>query len=253
MKQPVEQVELPFDYVTFITVGSVIRNLQNQPAMKNAGPEPADAITYQVTKMMLEGCGFNVNPKAINYCIAFYKDRAYTYRNRSVLDKQIEALLDSPEYFPENINDYIEDVGTDELACYHNALLRFWQIYVCHVSARKIIFNLATVYGAMNNHAVTESSEYSCIYHRGMDITKVDLWVRLLVEAYDNAEQLLGFSPAHLPPIRKSEILTEDFVLTCDDHSRITSISVTTLVGRIWLMGSPKNADLGGFKIHTVD
>lgn len=249
----VEQVELPFDYMTFMTVGTVIRNLQNHTAINSAEPFAADAVIYQITKMMLEGSGFDVNPKAINYCLAFYKDNSYTYRNRSALDKQIEALIDSPEYFPENINDYIEDTGSDELACYHSALLRFWQTYVCHRAARKTVFNLATIYGAMNNHAVTDNSEYTCIYHRGMDITKVDPWVKLLVEAYDNAEQLLKFSPAHIPPMRKSEVLTEDFVLTGDDQSRITSISVTTLVGRIWLMGSPKNSDLGGFKIHTVD
>lgn len=247
-----EQRLLPFDYLTFVVTTNVVRAIREVAAASNT--PPLESHMYALITQQLGLLNVEPNPQAIEHVLAYHRDKQYVFRTLGKLDSQIDALLKSVDYFPENYSDYAEVLGSDrdDMLAHHGDLLAFWRQYATHVNGRNALFAYASLFGASQNVQVQEANDYDCLYHRGMNPDSVHPVVKTIVEIYDNVETLLGFTPAHTPPNISLKLGDDDFVVTANERGEVETISLTTLVGRIWLKGSPKAEDLGGTKIKLV-
>lgn len=251
----IEQKPLPFDYPTLLVANLIVRSISGQPELtERQDEEKLGLIAMTAVTSTLEQLGLVVDPLSIGAAITTMTDKQYVYRPHNPLDHLVLAVFKSVDYFPENYHDFAAELGPDmqEMLCYHSALSKLWRDYATHVKARKAIFNLADLYGASRNVVVYQPSEYPCLYHRGMDIDDVHPLIKGMVETYDQAEQLLGFTPSYGPLSDTVWVDGPDFIVTTNDRGVIDTISLTTLVGRIWLKGSPKTSEIGSPKLKQV-
>ena len=251
----IEQKPLPFDYPTLLVANLIVRSISGQPELtEHQDEEKLGYIAMAAVTSTLEQLGLKSDPLSISSAITLMTDKQYTYRPHKPLDHLVLAIFKSLEYFPENYHDFAAELGPDmqELLCYHSALSKLWRDYASHVTARKAIFNMADFYGASHNVVVYQPSVYPCLYHRGMDINDVNPLIKSIVENYDQAEHLLGFTPAYGPLSDAVWVDGPAFIITTNDRGIIDTISLTTLVGRIWLKGSPKASEIGSPKLFQV-
>ena len=240
-----EQLPLPFNYATYIVAKSVYSN-------PNLTADYLAVSGKETVKEVMRLHRLTWTNEAIDAAISFIDNEKYIYRHRSVIEQQISALLNNPEYFPENINDYVKETQNVESACYHQASSKFWRDQVTHIEGRKTLFSLAGVYGGMNNFPITQDSDFPCLYHRGMDVLKVDPVIRTIVQTYDYLKDYLGEIVLHDYVGEEGSLLHTGLIITTAPDNSVATVSLGTLVGRIWLEGTPEENRFGGNELHSV-
>lgn len=247
----IEKKKLPFDYFTFAIAYSTITHARKrfpETVDKILDNYPIEEVTKHINSISK---GNETSEAALRAAFTLLRNNANVYHQPSALEYQINALIKSEDYFPENINDYIQDSGSEELACYHEDLMSFWKTYTTHLYAREAISSMATLYGVMRINPTNDISPYPCLYHRGMNKDNIPPVIKSIVEMYDAVEEILGFSPAYFPP--SPELIDNrinDFIVNVDEEGKILEVSLTTLVGRIWLAGVPPRGVIGGVKFE---
>ncbi|QXO10997.1 hypothetical protein pEaSNUABM54_00171 [Erwinia phage pEa_SNUABM_54] len=230
----VEQKALPFDYPTLTIAKAVYRSI----ASAEMPPEVFVKATMDLSAMV----GVETTEEATIPAVDFVNRLACTYGHFSPLQTVMAQLLDSPDYFPENPEDFKVLVGAEsELNEYHSALFTFWKQFSTHHYAHVAINQSAKAFGAANSQVFSDD-KWPCLYHRGMVDVRPD--VKGLVDLYDLYKHWAGVSPA-IPPY-SSTLSTQDSLIIDVESGRFL-VSAATLAGRIWFEGvSQDPSTLGG-------
>lgn len=229
----VEQKSLPFDYPTLAIAKAVYRSI----ASAEMPPEVFVKATVDLGKMV----GIEIDEESSKASVDFVNRLACTYGHFTPLQTVVAQLLGSPDYFPENPDDFRVLVGAEsELNEYHSALFAFWKQFATHHYAHIAINQSAKSFGAANSAVFTDSG-WPCLYHRGMADVRPD--VQAIVVLYDQYKGWAGISPA-IPPY-SSTLSTQDALIIDVETGRFL-VSAATLGGRIWFEGVSKDPHLPG-------
>lgn len=247
-----DQIRLPFDYVTFIMVNNAVSAIHQRP---DVPVQNWREFAKSCSRSFMDHFKVPVDEEALDWCVRYQDDKRHVYRQTSVLHQQVRQVFENTDYFPENINDYMLECLDADLYKYHNALLDLWRTHVTHINAMRTIGGLAKAFGAINNVATETHHEYECLYHRGMHRNEVPNLVNVLVDLYDSFVGVLKF-PIWYTPVAKDKVMDviDLFIVEGDEKDfHHHEVSITTLVGRIWLKSVPGKGKLGGANLKGVD
>lgn len=200
-------------------------------------------------------CGMETTPETMVRAMIFVDRLRKVYAAFDPVLQIVAQLLESPEYFPEDPEDFEtvvfghqEEITEDRtnLLAAHSELLAFWQSYVMHRQATAALAALGAAYGAQHTRVFTDE-EYPCLYHRGM--TDVSLEIQRIVDIYNHYKDALGFTPAVLTPNHSTFPDVPDLLF---DVVGDLTVNIPTLGGRIWFDGVPNQDEPGAGPLKGV-
>jgi len=220
----VEQKPLPFNYPTLAIARAVYVSI----ASTSVPPEVHVRASLDLAAMV----GVDTTEETMASAVDFTNRHACVYGYFNPLQSLVIQVLNNPEYFPENPEDFALLVGAEsELNEYHTALFSFWKQFATHHYAHIAINQSVTGFSVANSAVFTDEA-WPCLYHRGMD--NVNPTVKALVDLYDQYKEWAGISPA-TPPYSFAK--SKETAITVDVESGRFLVSAPTLAGRIWFEG----------------
>lgn len=198
--------------------------------------------------------------ETVMQAVDFLERDSDAFMPKSHIEQFISNILSDPGWFPEDIELLKErvayatsalsitvDEGTELIAA-HEQLFDIWRHHQYHHNIQKAISTMAIAYGSLNNRHIGDS-EWGCLYHRGMDVS-ADPALQRIVDTYNEAKEILGFTPALLPPECHTAI-NDNLVCTGTEEGGLV-VKIPTFVGMIWLEGAPVKKSMGTSKLSLV-
>ncbi len=229
---------LPFDYTTLAITALL------EQALHITQVEP-EIVEKEVTSIAAK-LGTAVTPNEILAAYEFQRKRRQVYSTFTPEETTILQILDNPNFFPENVEDFKTIVGADSpLVEHHNAFYEFWRSYAIHTVGRDAIVSAGRLFGATHS-AVYSDVNYPTVYHRGM--VEVDPEAKRIAETYDLVKERLSFTPAIATP---NALVLAPYDLVVDFLSDHPMVSLATLGGRFFFEGGASDGLPGSFNFKS--